>query len=233
MWYLSEPSLVPAMKTLSIWNNKGGCGKTTLAVHLAYWAEKTRRRCLLVDMDRQGNALQWIAGDEAQDLRPGAVLERSHYLSLLYSPDGPALNLPPFDVVVVDCPPGLDVADRLTPDLWIVPVDSSFAVRGAANVHADLSPSGVPLLFVLNRADAGGLRVQKGIADALASGDLDVWPDAIPENAALTRAASYGVAVWDAPFASKNVNSIVERFAEGVFTRLGVAAPRASKRSAS
>ena len=210
------------MRTVAVWTHKGGVGKTTLAVHLAYWASRSGRRCLLVDMDRQGNAVQWLAGDEAQNLRPGTVVERSPSLSVLYSPDGPGLNLPPYDVIVVDTPPALEVASHLTPDLWVVPVDSVFAVRGAANVHADVSPSGVPILFVLNRADTGGVRVQKGIMDELVSNGLDVWPEAIPDNATLSRAATYQVPVWDAPFVTKHINGIVERFAEGVLQRLGV-----------
>ena len=212
------------MRTVAVWTHKGGVGKTTLAVHLAYWAARTQRRCLLVDMDRQGNAIEWLGGDEVQPVRPGTVIDRSPLLSVLYSPDGPGLNLPPFDVLVVDAPPALEVASHVTPDLWVIPVDSVFAVRGAANVHADISPTGVPMLFVLNRADTGGVRVQKGIMDELVANGLDVWPEPIPDNATLSRAATYRVPVWDAPFVTKHINGIIERFTEGVLQRLGVPA---------
>lgn len=212
------------MRTVAVWTHKGGVGKTTLAVHLAFWAARTHRRCLLVDMDRQGNALAWLGGEEVQPVRPGVVIDRSPFLSVLYSPDGPGLSLPPFDVAVVDAPPALEVAAHVTPDLWVIPVDSVFAVRGAANVHADISPTGVPMLFVLNRADTGGVRVQKGIMGELVANGLDVWPEPIPGNGALSRAASYRVPVWDAPFVTKHINGIVERFADGVLQRLGVTA---------
>lgn len=43
------------MKTLSIANQKGGVGKTTLTVHLAYAAMEKGLRVLLVDTDVQGN----------------------------------------------------------------------------------------------------------------------------------------------------------------------------------
>lgn len=218
------------MPTVAIWNHKGGSGKTTLAVHLAYLAERGRLKTLLVDMDRQGNALQWLVGDTSQALQPGSIHEHSKHLSVLYSPEGPGLNLPPFDVVIVDCPPALEVASHLTPDLWIVPIDSSFALRGAANVHADVSPSGVPMLFVLNRADTGGVRIQKGLFEELQANGLDVWPEPIPDNATLSRAATYRLPVWEAPFGSKNINGILERFGQGVFLRLGL---RSNRRSAS
>lgn len=43
------------MKTLAVANQKGGVGKSTLTVHLAYAAMEAGLRVLLVDMDKQGS----------------------------------------------------------------------------------------------------------------------------------------------------------------------------------
>lgn len=43
------------MKILAVANQKGGVGKSTLTVHLAYAALEAGQRVLLVDMDRQGS----------------------------------------------------------------------------------------------------------------------------------------------------------------------------------
>lgn len=42
-------------------NHKGGCGKTTLSVHLATGLARRGKRVLLVDLDPQGNATSWLA----------------------------------------------------------------------------------------------------------------------------------------------------------------------------
>ncbi|WP_312010377.1 ParA family protein [Bradyrhizobium cenepequi] len=56
---------VRPMKTIVINNQKGGVGKTTLAVHLAWFMAEAGRRVLMIDVDAQGNAtdtLQQHAG---------------------------------------------------------------------------------------------------------------------------------------------------------------------------
>ena len=44
------------MKVISITNQKGGVGKTTSAINIAYFIAKKGFRTLLVDFDPQGNA---------------------------------------------------------------------------------------------------------------------------------------------------------------------------------
>jgi chromosome partitioning protein len=46
---------------IALVNEKGGCGKTTLAVHIACWLADQGNDVAFVDADRQQSARRWIS----------------------------------------------------------------------------------------------------------------------------------------------------------------------------
>ena len=55
------------MKTLAILAQKGGSGKSTIAVHLAAYARYQKIRPALIDLDPQGSAYDWNQGRAEDD----------------------------------------------------------------------------------------------------------------------------------------------------------------------
>jgi len=106
------------MKTVAIASQKGGTGKTTLAVHLAAAATLAGFHAAVIDLDPQGSAASW--GDDRASEPPEVVSGQASRLHVLL--DGAARQ--GFDLVVIDTGPNADTAARRAAeasDLVIIP----------------------------------------------------------------------------------------------------------------
>jgi len=107
---------------VSFLNQKGGVGKTTLAIHVADALSRRKKRVLLVDADPQGSALDWAAARRSEPLFPVAGLPRASIHKRTTEPRQGVRR------VIIDGPPRVyDVARSaiMASDLVLVPVQPS------------------------------------------------------------------------------------------------------------
>jgi len=90
------------MKTIAIISQKGGAGKTTLAVHLATAAALSGHNAAIIDLDPQGTAASW--GDRRKADTPEVVSGQAARLSVLIE----AARTNGADFLVVDTAPNAD-----------------------------------------------------------------------------------------------------------------------------
>lgn len=108
------------MTVISVFNQKGGSGKTMLSVHLAVAAHQASRKVAILDLDPQGSATHWKAarGDIA-----GPVVVKIDVGLLDHAVEG-ALG-DGFDFILIDCPPSVSPSTARmigVADLVIIPI---------------------------------------------------------------------------------------------------------------
>ena len=100
---------------ISLLNQKGGVGKTTLSVHMATAFSLSGASVLLVDADPQGSALDWAASRTENPLFPVIGLPKGNLHKEL-----PA-HTERYDYIIIDGPPRVNELARsaimATPDL--------------------------------------------------------------------------------------------------------------------
>ena len=135
------------MKTISIISQKGGAGKTTLAIHLAGAATSAGLSALILDADPQATASQWNhwrggADPEVVDCASPTLLPRK----VQQAADLGA------DLVIIDTPPHADIMAReacKAADLILIPCRPQAFDLSAVETTAELVKAAGKPAFVL------------------------------------------------------------------------------------
>lgn len=188
------------MRTIAVYNNKGGIGKTTLSVHLALYAAERRISTLVIGLDRQGDVCRWLAQGDVQ-VQDGLLVRVGNYLQVLYSPMEIPQKLGNIDLIIADCPPAIEIVDQVSADLWLVPLDGRLALENLGNIHASLCQAEGEIMLVLNRCDLIGKRAIEGLrAAARQIPNARLREQPIPSSAAIAKSAEYFRPVWEVPY---------------------------------
>ena len=202
-------------QVIAILNQKGGVGKTTLAVHLATALARKKRAVILLDADPQGSALDWAAARHGDPLFPVVGLPKSSIHKEL-----PALAAN-YELVIIDGPPRVEGVARsaiMAADLVLVPVQPSpYDVWAAKEIidllnEATIFKPNLRKAFIINRKIAN-TAIGRDVADALSDYPIPVLESAICQRVAFAESATQGLTVYEldpAMLASQEMDTLAE-----------------------
>ena len=113
-------------QVISLVNQKGGCGKTTISMHLAgaLALRNGGMKVLVVDADPQGTAIRWAASASDEQPFPASVIGLAAANTKVHREVQKFAN--DYNFIIIDCPPSADsqVAQSalLITDVALVPV---------------------------------------------------------------------------------------------------------------
>jgi chromosome partitioning protein len=186
------------MRTLAIVSQKGGVGKTTIAVHIAVAAANAGYSVAIIDLDPQATAAQWAdwrnAGGISGEGDPNPVVVAAPHARL-----GPTLKEAEkmgVDLVILDSPPAADsaaVAAAKTADLVLIPTRASAFDLHAIKTTAELvRVAQKPAAVLLNAVPARANSLIEEVATVIHSLNLNIAPVCLVDRAALRHAVING-----------------------------------------
>lgn len=186
------------MRVISVLNQKGGSGKTTVATHLARAFQIGGASVVLVDSDPQGSARDWAAANENQPVAVVGMDRPTHARDLK--------NLAKTDFVLIDGAPQvseLAASAIKASNLVLIPVTPSpydiWACSDLVNLikqRIEITDGALQAAFVISRAIAG-TRLGNEVGDALAGYDLPILESRIYHRQIFPASAAAGGTAFD------------------------------------
>jgi chromosome partitioning protein len=186
------------MRVIAVLNQKGGSGKTTIAMHLARALKLDGADVLLVDSDPQGSARDWAAVREDQPV-PVVGLDRPTI-------ERDLKRLVHTDFVVIDGAPqasDLAVSAIKAASFILIPVQPSpYDIWATADLvelvkqRIEVTDGSLQAAFVVSRA-IKGTRIGAEVVDALADYGLPVLKARITQRISYPGTAAVGTTVLD------------------------------------
>lgn len=215
------------MTTIAIISQKGGAGKTTLALHLAAAAQDSGRVALIIDTDPQATASQWAAwrGDappEVIDSPPPRLAAKVD-----------AAKGQGAEVIVIDTPPHADSAARAAvevADLVLIPCRPSAFDLSAIQTTAKLVQLlRKPAFVVFTAGSPNAPRVYQEAGELVESFGTPPCPVQIPDRAVYRHASGEGRTVMEYEPAGKAADDIRQLYA-WTCRQVGLSLPKSARK---
>ncbi|HQT65834.1 MAG: hypothetical protein B7Z71_00470 [Acidocella sp. 21-58-7] len=207
------------MKTITLISQKGGAGKTTLAVHLAVAAELCGIPTVLIDIDPQGSSRVWA--EQRGGNAPEVLTDQPRQLpSIIKKAEEAGAGL-----VVVDTAPNADQAALTAAraaDLIIIPCRPAIYDLAAMLASVDLAElAKKPHMAVINAAPVQGDSAEDARKNLTGQG-VTVSDVVIHHRAAFANSAISGLTAQEYEPRGKGASEILALFTE-IADRLGLA----------
>lgn len=149
------------MKTIAIISQKGGAGKTTVAIYLAVAAELHNLKTAIFDLDPQASATSW--SDKRNDKTPVVVSAQAGRLPILLEQAAGQSA----DFVIIDSAPNADSASfaaARSADLILIPCrPSAFDINAIGTTLNLAAVANKPAYVLLNAVPSHGKIAEEAI----------------------------------------------------------------------
>lgn len=204
-----------AARIISVVNQKGGSGKTTVSMQLAGALARRKKKILVVDADPQGTATRWAASADDEAPFPASVVGLSAANNKVHREVKKFVE--DYDFIIIDCPPAADSpvpqSALLVTDLALVPIIPSpldmwaaVGIREVINNIRDINES-LRARLVINQCQPNTTLAQEAL-EVLPKFGIEVCATQVRQRQVYRQSAVFGQTVHD--FGAKAESAIEE-----------------------